>query len=180
MDHGARLATLASVVNAAALGFNLESFRKSQRGIPKGFRLKAQGCEERATLGNRAKNQQPQRGCGHFASRCTTFRHCLNPLRGCELADVFPRVARSSQPLYVVFHLPCLASAKQEDGAALPRPGERSGAGVIVQPSDLLSPKPSLIHPRFCVPNSNRCQSGVSNTPARIRKNESEHIRNYE
>jgi hypothetical protein len=77
------------------------------------------------------------------------------------------------------FYLPCLASAKQEDVASLPRPGERSGAGVIVQPSDLLSPKPSLIHPRFCVPNSNRCQSDVSNTPARIRKNESEHIRNY-
>jgi hypothetical protein len=79
------------------------------------------------------------------------------------------------------FHLPCLASAKQEDGAALPRPGERCGADVIVQPSDLLSPKPSLIHPRFCVPNSNRCQSGpASARSARIRKNESEHIRNYE
>src|SRR6185312_16387138 len=33
--------------------------------IPKGFRPKAQGCEERATLGMRGKNSQPQRGCGH-------------------------------------------------------------------------------------------------------------------
>jgi hypothetical protein len=82
--------------------------------------------------------------------------------------------------LYVVFYLPCLALAKPEDEAALPRPGERSGAGVIVRLSDLLNPERSQIHPRFCVPNSNRCQSGVANTPARIRKNESEHNRNYE
>lgn len=61
--------------------------------------------------------------------------------------------------------------------ACRPRDG---GADVIVQPSDLLSPKPRQIHPRFCVPNSNRCLSGVSTTPARIRKNESEHNRNYE
>jgi|GEM_PF-4469935 len=32
-------------------------------GIPKGFRRKAQGCEERATLGTRVNQQQPQRGC---------------------------------------------------------------------------------------------------------------------
>ena len=32
--------------------------------IPKGFRRKAQGCEERATLGELAqKASQPQRGC---------------------------------------------------------------------------------------------------------------------
>ena len=37
-------------------------------------------------------------------------------------------------------------------------------------------PDPSAL----CVPNSNRCLSGVLTTPARIRKNESEHIRNYE
>jgi hypothetical protein len=57
---------------------------------------------------------------------------------------------------------------------------KNGGADVIVQPSDRLSPKPSQIHLRFCVPNSNRCLSGVSTTPARIRKYESEHIRNYE
>ena len=61
--------------------------------------------------------------------------------------------------------------------ACRPRDG---GSDVIVQPSDLSSPKPSLIHPRFCVPNSNRCQSGVLTTPARIRKNESEHNRTYD
>jgi hypothetical protein len=61
--------------------------------------------------------------------------------------------------------------------ACRPRDG---GADVIVRLSDFLSPQRSLIHPRFCVPNSNRCQSGVLSTPARIRKNESEHTRNYE
>src|ERR1035437_398677 len=98
------------------------------------------------------------------------------PVTSVPLMELLARM----ELLYVVFHLPCLASAKREDDAALPRPGERSGAGVIVQPSDLLSPKPSQIHPRFCVPNSNRCQSGVLTTPARICKNESAHIRNYE
>src|ERR1035437_4876266 len=116
---------------------------------------------------------QPQRGC-IVPGGC-------NPVGVDFISSGSPRVAsRTRQPLYVVFHLPCLASAKREDDAALPRLGERSGAGVIVQPSDLLSPKPSQIHPRFCVPNSNRCQSGVLTTPARICKNESAHIRNYE
>ncbi len=40
-----------------------------------------------------------------------------------------------------------------------PAGGRRSGAGVIAQPSDLSNPQPSLIHPCFCVPNSNRCLS---------------------
>ena len=34
------------------------------RRIPKGFRPKAQGCEERATLGSVSQDRQPQRGCG--------------------------------------------------------------------------------------------------------------------
>jgi hypothetical protein len=33
---------------------------------------------------------------------------------------------------------------------------------VIVFISDLLSPNRSQIHPCFCVPNSNRCLSGVN------------------
>src|SRR5437879_8045717 len=32
--------------------------------IPKGLRNKAQGCEERATLGKETDDSQPQRGCG--------------------------------------------------------------------------------------------------------------------
>src|SRR6266576_290579 len=32
--------------------------------IPKGLRNKAQGCEERATLGKASEGSQPQRGCG--------------------------------------------------------------------------------------------------------------------
>ena len=62
-----------------------------------------------------------------------------------------------------------------------PAGGSNGGAGVIVQPSDFGSPQPSQIRPRYCVPNSNRCQSvPVSARAARICKNESEHIRNYE
>jgi hypothetical protein len=37
-----------------------------QLPIPKGLRHKAQGCEERATLGKHGFNAQPQRGCGFF------------------------------------------------------------------------------------------------------------------
>ena len=65
-------------------------------------------------------------------------------------------------------------------GHRFPGRGSGGGAGVIDLPSDLLSPFPSLIHPRFCVQNSNRCLSGVLNAPARIRKNESEHNRTYD
>ena len=59
-------------------------------------------------------------------------------------------------------------------GPLLPPAGGSNGrAGVIVQPSDFVSSQPSQIRPRFCVPNSNRCQSGpVSAGSARIRKNE--------
>jgi hypothetical protein len=37
--------------------------------IPKGLRPPAQGCEERATLGQRNKYHQPQRGCAGFPGR---------------------------------------------------------------------------------------------------------------
>ena len=37
-------------------------------GIPTGFRPKAQGCEERATLGNRRARTKPQRGCASIPS----------------------------------------------------------------------------------------------------------------
>ena len=38
---------------------------KQAARIPTGFRLKAQGCEARATLGERRPEfRQPQRGCG--------------------------------------------------------------------------------------------------------------------
>ena len=38
--------------------------------IPKGFRNQAQGCEERATLGQLARGPQPQGGCAtHDAPR---------------------------------------------------------------------------------------------------------------
>ena len=66
-------------------------------------------------------------------------------------------------------------------GRRSPGRGSGGGAGVIDLPSDLLSPRPSLIHSRFCVQNSNRCLSGhASARPARIRKNESEHNRTYD
>jgi hypothetical protein len=38
--------------------------------IPKGLRLKAQGCEERATLGQRIRKTKPQRGFG-FGERAS-------------------------------------------------------------------------------------------------------------
>src|SRR5215470_14479293 len=56
--------------------------------IPKGFRLKAQGCEERATLGSRSLIfTQPQRGC---ANRAPSVHRALQPSRNaaCNHAPV--------------------------------------------------------------------------------------------
>ena len=45
------------------------SFRKFQTRILKGCHLKAQGCEERATLGTMHEDKQPRRGCGWTVER---------------------------------------------------------------------------------------------------------------
>src|SRR5262245_31861267 len=58
--------------------------------IPKGFRLRAQGCEGRATLGMPERVFQPQRGCAKDL-RDERVRFAMVP-KG------VPRVARSSQP----------------------------------------------------------------------------------
>ena len=64
----------------------------ARRRIPKGFRLKAQGCEDRATLGKTTAEQQPQRGCGSARG------DVAQPRWGCKTSRSPPRVARSSQP----------------------------------------------------------------------------------
>ena len=62
--------------------------------IPTGLRPKAQGCEARATLGERGLDfPQPQRGCG-IPRRAN--RH--NPVGVDDISGRFPRVARASQP----------------------------------------------------------------------------------
>ena len=62
--------------------------------IPKGLRHEAQGCEERATLGEPAIDSQPQRGCGHggtemdavgIGSRMARFATRRNPFRVAKL-----------------------------------------------------------------------------------------------
>jgi hypothetical protein len=54
--------------------------------IPKGFRLKAQGCEARATLGKRCGGCQPQRGCA-----CLRPAFRPQPRLGCRFPpDRFP------------------------------------------------------------------------------------------
>jgi len=69
-----------------------------RRSIPKGLRPPAQGCEERATLGHRSTNHQPQRGCGNSVF---VWRSCdvgRNPVGVVVVFGRFPRVARASQP----------------------------------------------------------------------------------
>ena len=62
--------------------------------IPTGLCPKAQGCEERATLGERGLDfPQPQRGCV-IPSRA----HRHNPVGVDDFSGRFPRVARPSQP----------------------------------------------------------------------------------
>ena len=61
--------------------------------IPTGLRPKAQGCEERATLGDVSEHfPQPQRGCG------TTARDGHNLVEVETSLRRFPKVARPSQP----------------------------------------------------------------------------------
>ena len=48
--------------------------------IPKGLSHKAQGCEERATLGKCAMTGQPQRGCGIFGPWAVTRGQGRNPV----------------------------------------------------------------------------------------------------
>src|SRR6266542_2619099 len=56
--------------------------------IPKGLRPKAQGCEERATLGQRVRKTKAQWGFDFSGSQ---------PRWGCCFARLLLRVARSSQ-----------------------------------------------------------------------------------
>ena len=59
----------------------------------KRFSPKAQGCEERATLGKRDEQVfLPRRGCGHLV----TLSHNLFEVEICSM--FFPKVARSAQP----------------------------------------------------------------------------------
>src|SRR5712691_5310134 len=56
----------------------------SVSSIPKGLRNKAQGCEERATLGKVTDGSQPQRGCGMvlFPLSSATTLSGLSPMWG--------------------------------------------------------------------------------------------------
>ena len=86
--------------NNRALVCKAECGRKSESNslpIPKGLRPEAQGCEERATLGQRIrKTKKPQRGFG-FGERCTA--RVATPLRSFFFrATYLPKVARSSRP----------------------------------------------------------------------------------
>jgi len=64
--------------------------------IPKGFRLKAQGCEARATLGLIGHPSTTPTGLRPFCSWSYTHED-RNPFR-VVIGSLFPRVARASQP----------------------------------------------------------------------------------
>src|ERR1017187_3879045 len=78
--------------------------------IPRGLYHLAQGCEGRATLGESTeRGPQPCKGC--ITSRpAQSRRHAApgegercNPFRVEHASGTQPRVARGSQPLYVLF-----------------------------------------------------------------------------
>src|SRR6266436_5695953 len=63
--------------------------------IPKGLRNKAQGCEERATLGKVTDDSQPQRGCGMVLfplSSATTLSGLSLLWRAFSQGSSFPRL----------------------------------------------------------------------------------------
>src|SRR5258708_8165333 len=70
-----------------------------KRRIPKGFRPKAQGCEERATLGRNRGRDLTLKGLRHRVSACWSQPAPATTLSGLTHSrQPFPRVARSSQP----------------------------------------------------------------------------------
>src|SRR6266446_5164734 len=69
--------------------------RQFFRRIPKGFCNKAQGCEERATLGSRARSVTTLNGLRPTAAG---IQHGHNPVGVVKHRPPCPRVARPSQP----------------------------------------------------------------------------------
>ena len=67
--------------------------------IPTGFRPKAQGWRIAPTLGRHRHADQPHGGC--VKTQCASV---ATPLGLKPISSRFPRVARASQPLYVLFH----------------------------------------------------------------------------
>ncbi len=84
--------------NRQCLPYLTRIFKPGCEGkIPKGFRPKAQGCEERATLGLRRRDDSALKGlCPHFAS--ADRKTAPQPFQGWDSLARLPRVARSSQP----------------------------------------------------------------------------------
>ena len=69
-------------------------WNRSRQPIPQGLRPAAQGCEERATLGQCGEQHQPQRGCANLRKPESPPQ----PRWGWRDFIFLPRVARSSQP----------------------------------------------------------------------------------
>src|SRR5712691_7063732 len=66
-----------------------------RRRIPKGFRNKAQGCEERATLGSCVRSMTTLKG---LRPKATAAQRGHNPVGVVKQRSPLPRVARPSQP----------------------------------------------------------------------------------
>src|SRR6266478_4009779 len=77
--------------SAVLLGFP----NRWRHRIPKGFRNKAQGCEERATLGSRVRSMTTLKG---LRPATTAVPRGHNPFRVVKHRSRLPRVARPSQP----------------------------------------------------------------------------------
>jgi len=82
-----------SVLDCSSLSFYYPQLSGDAGGIPTGFRLKAQGCEARATLGKpQGKGFNPD-GVASLSRRAGHNPVGVEPFRGPR-----PRVARASQP----------------------------------------------------------------------------------
>src|SRR5712664_1868161 len=73
----------------------VESLDRSFWRIPKGFRNKAQGCEERATLGSGVQSMTTLKGLRPTAAE---VQRGHNPVGVVKHQRPLPRVARPSQP----------------------------------------------------------------------------------
>src|SRR5260221_438825 len=74
------------------------AFPNRPRRIPKGFRNKAQGCEERATLGSCVRSMTTLKGLRPTA---TVMQRSRNPVGVVKHRPPLPKVCRPSQPYFL-------------------------------------------------------------------------------
>ena len=101
----------------------------TQRSIPKGLRLSAQGWRASAYLGSSSNKPSTATRLRQFRFGLMGVLHWPQPRWGCDLLPTFPRVARASQP-WALGHSPVGADAERDCVRRTCRSGFASGGNL--------------------------------------------------